>query len=112
MISGAKSDQLLSCREILKDVFSFNATSLEKRLNVLLMAGHNVVTLLCSDLLFWHYSGQDEGSGCYATGGHIVFMLQTSQAVRWRGRAAEKNRHISCCLESWFIMPADESPTN
>lgn len=82
MISGAKSDQLLSCREILKDVFSFNATSLEKRLNVLLMAGHNVVTLLCSDLLFWHYSGQDEGSGCYATGGHVVFMLQTYQAVK------------------------------
>lgn len=72
MIPGAKSAQLLSRREILKDVFSFNAASSEKRLNVLLMAGHNVVTLLCSDLLFWHRDGQDEGSGCYATAGHIV----------------------------------------
>lgn len=84
MISGAKSDQLLSRREILKDVFSSNAASSEKRLNVLLMTGRNVVTLLCSDLLFWHYSGQDEGSGCYAAGGHTVkcSLPQTSQAVK------------------------------
>lgn len=63
MIARAKSDQLLSYREILKDVFYSNVASSEERLNVLLKTGNNVAIVFCSGLLCLHYNGQDEGSG-------------------------------------------------
>lgn len=63
MIARAKSHQLLSYIEILKDVFSSSVASSEERLNVLLMMGNNRAILFCSDLLCLHYDDQDEGFG-------------------------------------------------